>query len=108
MLGFFEALKNKTQLGGFLMNKSELIEAISDSAGLTKADAGRALDGVIGAITGALKSGDTVSLIGFGNFSVKKRAARQGRNPQTGESIKIKAANIPSFKAGKALKDAVN
>ncbi|UZR30693.1 HU family DNA-binding protein [Methylococcus mesophilus] len=90
------------------MNKAELIEAIADSANLTKADAGRALDAVIDAITGALKNGDTVSLVGFGSFAVKERAERQGRNPQTGGSITIKAAKIPSFKCGKALKDAVN
>jgi len=90
------------------MNKSELIDAIADSSGLTKADAGRALDGLIDAITGTLKKGDSISLIGFGTFSVKERAERQGRNPQTGDAITIKAAKIPSFKAGKALKDAVN
>ncbi|MEN9682020.1 MAG: DNA-binding protein HU-beta [Pseudomonadota bacterium] len=90
------------------MNKAELIEAIADAADLTKADAGRALDGLVGAITGALKKGDTVSLVGFGSFVVKERAARQGRNPQTGNTITIAAAKIPSFKAGKALKDAVN
>jgi len=90
------------------MNKAELIDAISDSAGLTKADAGRALDGTITAVTDALAGGDSVSLIGFGTFAVKDRAERQGRNPQTGETITIKAAKIPSFKAGKALKDAVN
>lgn len=89
------------------MNKAELIEAISDAADLSKADAGRALDGLIDAITNALKNGDTVSLVGFGSFVVKERAARQGRNPQTGDSITIKAAKIPAFKAGKALKDAV-
>ena len=90
------------------MNKAELIEAIADAADLTKADAGRALDGLVNAITGALKKGDTVSLLGFGSFVVKERAARQGRNPQTGNTITIAAAKIPSFKAGKALKDAVN
>jgi len=90
------------------MNKSELIDAIADSSGLTKADAGRALDGLIDAITDTLKKGDSISLIGFGTFSVKERAERQGRNPQTGKPIMIKAAKIPSFKAGKALKDAVN
>lgn len=89
------------------MNKAELIEAIADSADLTKADAGRALDGMIDAITSALQKGETVSLVGFGSFVVKERAERQGRNPQTGGSITIKAAKIPSFKAGKALKDAV-
>lgn len=90
------------------MNKAELIEAIADSANLTKADAGRALDGFITAVSDALKAGDTVSLVGFGSFNVKERAERQGRNPQTGNSITIKAAKIPAFKAGKALKDAVN
>ena len=89
------------------MNKAELIEAIAGAADITKADAGRALDGMVTAITGALKKGDTVSLVGFGSFGVKERAARQGRNPQTGDTIEIAAAKIPSFKAGKALKDAV-
>lgn len=90
------------------MNKSELIEAITNDADLSKAAAGRALDAVIGAVTSALKDGESVSLVGFGTFSVKARAARTGRNPQTGATIEIAAANIPSFKAGKALKDAVN
>ena len=90
------------------VNKSELIDAIASSADLSKADAGRALDAVVDSVTGALKAGDSVSLVGFGTFSVKDRAARTGRNPQTGEPIQIKAAKIPSFKAGKALKDAVN
>ena len=90
------------------MNKSELIEAITADADLSKAAAGRALDAVIAAVTGALKDGESVSLVGFGTFSVKARAARTGRNPQTGAAIQIAAANIPSFKAGKALKDAVN
>jgi len=89
------------------MNKSDLIETIADSADLTKADAGHALEAALEAITDALKKGETVSLVGFGSFSVKERAERQGRNPQTGESITIKAAKIPSFKAGKALKDAL-
>ena len=90
------------------MNKSELIDAIAESSELTKADAGRALDGFIGAVTGALAKGDAVALVGFGTFSVKERAERKGRNPQTGEEITIKAAKIPSFKAGKSLKDSVN
>jgi DNA-binding protein HU-beta len=90
------------------MNKAELIEAIADAADLTKADAGRALDALVTAITASLKKGDSVSLVGFGSFVVKERAARQGRNPQTGKTITIAAAKIPSFKAGKALKDAVN
>jgi len=89
------------------MNKTELTEAVAEQAGLTKADAGRALDAMISAISKTLKKGDTVSLIGFGTFSVKKRAARTGRNPATGESIKIKASKTPSFKAGKAFKDAI-
>ena len=90
------------------MNKGDLIENVADEAGLSKADASRAVDAIIGAITGALKGGNQVSLVGFGTFSVKKRAARQGRNPRTGETIQIKASNVPGFKAGKALKDAVN
>ncbi len=90
------------------MNKAELIDAMADAADISKAAAARALDGMVDSITTAMKEGDQVSLIGFGTFSVKERAARQGRNPQTGETIQIKASNIPSFKAGKALKDAVN
>jgi DNA-binding protein HU-beta len=90
------------------VNKSELIEAVATNADLPKAAAGRALDAVIDSITAALKEGDSVSLVGFGTFSVKERAARTGRNPQTGEPIQISAANVPSFKAGKSLKDSVN
>ncbi len=90
------------------MNKSELIDAIAASADLSKASAGRALDSALEAITDALKKNDSVALVGFGTFAVKARAARTGRNPQTGNPIEIKAANVPSFKAGKALKDAVN
>ena len=90
------------------MNKSELIDAIAESAELTKVDAGRALDGFIGAVTKALSNGDSVALVGFGTYAVKDRAERKGRNPQTGAEITIKAAKIPSFKAGKSLKDAVN
>ncbi|MGJ0485081.1 MAG: HU family DNA-binding protein [Methylomicrobium sp.] len=89
------------------MNKSELIDAIAQSAGLTKADAGRALDGFTKAVEEALKAGDSVTLVGFGTFSVKERPERKGRNPQTGAEITIKAAKIPSFKVGKSLKDAV-
>ena len=89
------------------MNKAELISAIADSAELSKADAGRAVDALVAIVKKALKKGDTVSLIGFGTFSVRKRAARVGRNPRTGENIKIKASKNPVFKAGKALKDAV-
>ena len=82
--------------------------AIAKEAGLTKADAGKALDAITASVTGALKSGDTVSLIGFGTFKVSKRAARTGRNPRTGAELKIAASNAPAFSAGKALKDAVN
>ena len=89
------------------MNKSELIDAIATEAGMTKADAQRALDATTNSIAKALKKGDTVSLVGFGTFSVKKRAARTGRNPATGETIKIKASKTPSFKAGKGFKDAI-
>lgn len=90
------------------MNKTELIDAMADSADISKAAAGRAFDAAVSAITEALKSGDQVSLIGFGTFVVRERSARQGRNPQTGETIQIKASKSPAFKAGKALKDAVN
>jgi DNA-binding protein HU-beta len=90
------------------MNKGELIDAVSTQTGLAKADATRAVDAVIESVTGALKSGDAVSLVGFGTFVVKARAARSGRNPRTGETIEIAASKVPGFKAGKALKDAVN
>jgi len=90
------------------VNKSELVEAIAASADLSKAAAGRALDATLESITNALKSGDQVTLIGFGTFSVKDRAARVGRNPQTGAEIQIPAAKVAGFKVGKALKDAVN
>jgi DNA-binding protein HU-beta len=90
------------------MNKAELIDAVADSAELTKAAAGKALDAAIAAVTKALKNGDTVTLVGFGTFSVRKRAARIGRNPRTGDPLKIKASKVPGFKAGKALKDAIN
>ena len=90
------------------MNKSELIDAIAAASDLSKASAGRALDAMTDTITNALAEEDQVVLVGFGTFSVKDRAARTGRNPQTGEPIEIAAAKIPSFKPGKALKDAVN
>jgi DNA-binding protein HU-beta len=89
------------------MNKSDLVEAMADAADISKSVAGRALDGLTDAIAVALKEGDSVSLIGFGTFSVKERAARTGRNPQTGATIEIAASKTPAFKAGKALKDAV-
>ncbi|MCW8917703.1 MAG: HU family DNA-binding protein [Gammaproteobacteria bacterium] len=90
------------------MNKSEMIDAIAEGADISKAAAGRALDAVIDAVTNTLKKGETVNLIGFGTFEVRDRAARTGRNPQTGATIQIAAAKSPAFKAGKALKDAVN
>ncbi len=90
------------------MNKSELIDQIAESADISKAAAGRALDATVAAVKIALKKGGEVSLVGFGTFYVGKRAARTGRNPQTGASIKIKAAKVPKFRAGKGLKDAVN
>jgi len=85
-----------------------MIDAVAEAADLSKADAGRAVDAVVDTITGALKGGDSVTLVGFGTFLFRARAARTGRNPQTGATIEIKAANAPAFKAGKALKDAVN
>ena len=90
------------------MNKSELVDAIAEGADISKASAGRALDSALDAVTTSLKNGGSASLVGFGTFAVKHRAARTGRNPQTGAEIQISAANVPSFKAGKALKDAVN
>lgn len=90
------------------MNKSELVNSVADKSGLSKADATRAVDGIVEAIEDALRGGDSVSLVGFGTFQVKERAARTGRNPQTGGTINIPAAKVPSFKAGKSLKDAVN
>ena len=92
---------------GEIMNKSDLIEAMAEAADISKSAAGRALDGLTDTIKVALKNGEPVSWIGFGTFGVKERAARTGRNPQTGASIQIKASKTPSFKAGKALKDAI-
>ena len=89
------------------MNKSELINAIADKAELSKADAGRALDSFVEVLAKALKKNDKVSLVGFGTFAVCKRAARTGRNPKTGAPLKIAASKNPTFKAGKALKDAI-
>jgi len=90
------------------MNKSELIEKMAQSADMTKADAERALNSLVATITDELANGGDVSLVGFGTFKVNERAARSGRNPQTGETIQIAAAKVPAFKAGKAIKDAVN
>ncbi len=90
------------------MNKSDLIAAVADATGASKADAATAVDATFDAITAALKSGDSIQLVGFGSFSVADRAAREGRNPSTGATIQIAASKQPKFKAGKALKDAVN
>lgn len=90
------------------MNKGEFVSAVADAAELSKADAANAVDAMVSVITETLKNGDSITLVGFGTFQVRTRAARQGRNPKTGETIKIKASNNPAFKAGKALKDAVN
>jgi len=90
------------------MNKTDLVDAVAQATDTSKADAANAVDAVLDTITDALKSGDGVQLIGFGNFSVADRAAREGRNPRTGETIQIAASKQPKFKAGKALKDAVN
>ena len=90
------------------MNKGDLISAVAAGTGLSKADAGRAIDATTAAIAGELSGGGSVSLVGFGTFSVSHRAARMGRNPATGASIHINASNVPKFKAGKALKEACN
>ena len=90
------------------MNKSDLIDAVAGDADLSKASAGRAVDAVLDGIAGALGNGDSVSLVGFGTFSVRHRAAREGRNPQTGAAIQIPAANVPKFRPGKALKESLN
>jgi DNA-binding protein HU-beta len=90
------------------MNRKELIDALADKTGSSKADADRNIGALIEIISGALKKGDNVALVGFGTFEVRKRAARTGRNPATGETLKIKASKVPAFKAGAALKAAVN
>ena len=90
------------------MNKADFVAQVADAAELSKADSARAVDAFIEVVKQALKKGDDVTLVGFGTFSVRKRAAREGRNPQTGDTIKIKASKNPAFKAGKALKEAVN
>ena len=94
--------------GVLFMNKNDLVASVADSSGLTKADAGRAVDAVFDSIASALKSGGDVRIVGFGTFSVAHRAATTGRNPRTGETIQIKASKQPKFKAGAPLKDAVN
>lgn len=90
------------------MNKSELVSAMAEAAGITKTEADKALDAFTDSVTSALKKGDKVSLVGFGTFSTSERAARKGRNPQTGAEIQISASTVPKFKAGKGLKEAVN
>ncbi|RXT06346.1 HU family DNA-binding protein [Ammoniphilus sp. CFH 90114] len=90
------------------MNKTELIAYVAESAELTKKDAAKVVEAVFEAIEGSLKKGEKVQLIGFGNFEVRERAARKGRNPQTGEEIEIAASKIPAFSAGKLLKESVN
>ena len=89
------------------MNKSDLVDAVAGRADMSKAEAGRAVDAVLGSVGDALGNGDSVSLVGFGTFSVRHRAARMGRNPQTGATMQIAASQVPGFKAGKALKDKV-
>ncbi|MFA9200982.1 MAG: HU family DNA-binding protein [Cypionkella sp.] len=93
---------------GESMNKHDLIGSVAETAGLSRSDAASAVEGVFDAITGALKKGDEVRLVGFGTFTVARRKASTGRNPRTGEPMKIKASNQPKFKAGKVLKDSVN
>ncbi|AZL84228.1 HU family DNA-binding protein [Aliivibrio salmonicida] len=95
-------------LKGNTVNKSQLVDQIAENADISKAAAGRALDALVETVTETLKSGDQVTLVGFGSFIVRERAARTGRNPKTGEAIEISAAKVPAFKAGKALKDACN
>jgi len=90
------------------MNKAEFVSAVADASDMSKVDAAKAVEAIIEVVKKALKKGDQVSLVGFGTFVVRKRAARMGRNPRTGQQIKIKASKNPSFKAGKALKDAIN
>ena len=90
------------------MNKAEFVDAVAEKASLSKTEAADAVEAVLDSITDALKSGDQVTLVGFGTFLVRKREARQGRNPRTGETMQIAASNVPAFKAGKALKDSVN
>ena len=90
------------------MNKTELVSAVAEKAEVSKAQAGKVVDAVLDVVSGALASDDSVTLIGFGTFTVRERAARKGRNPRTGKPIDIKAAKVPAFKPGKALKDAVN
>jgi len=94
--------------GGFPLNKNDLVAAVASQTGLSKADTAKAIDGITSAITSSLQGGTEVRLVGFGTFSVSRRAATTGRNPRTGEKIQIAATNVPKFKSGKALKSAVN
>ncbi|WP_311394663.1 MULTISPECIES: HU family DNA-binding protein [unclassified Caballeronia] len=103
-----DRLKRANTDSGITMNKTELIDHIAQQADISKAAAGRALEAVIGGVSATLKKGGTVTLVGFGTFAVGKRTARTGRNPRTGDAIKIKAAKVPKFRPGKALKDALN
>lgn len=107
-IGWVWLLKRNNNDRGYRVNKSQLIDKMAEGAEISKADAGKALDACVEAITESLQSGDSVALIGFGSFLVRERAARTGRNPQTGEPIEIAASKVPAFKAGKALKDTVN
>ncbi len=100
--------RSAVRLKGTSVNKSEMIEAIAKSADISKAAAGRALDATVASIKVSLRKGGSVTLVGFGTFYVAKRAARSGRNPQTGAAIKIKSAKVPKFRPGKALRDALN
>jgi DNA-binding protein HU-beta len=104
---FFNRLEDRNAEGASV-NKNELIDHIAKQADISKAAAGRALEAIVGGIRMSLKKGSSVTLVGFGTFAVGKRAARTGRNPRTGASIKIKAAKVPKFRPGKALKDALN
>ena len=104
----FQCTKNQNEWGKRFMNKAEFIDAVASKGDMSKADATSAVDAVLDSVTAALKDGEQITLVGFGTFLVRKREARTGRNPRTGEPLQIKASNVPSFKAGKALKDAVN
>ena len=106
--GDLSIINTEATRGHNTMNKAELINAVAEATKFSHADADRAVQAVLNTVTGALKRGDQVVLVGFGTFTVKQRAARTGRNPQTGQTIHIAASKVPSFKAGKALKDAVN
>ncbi|WP_281257402.1 HU family DNA-binding protein [Thauera aromatica] len=106
--GSGEVRSNAVHIRRGYVNKQELVASIAEKASLTKADAGRALDAAVATVTEALRKNDTVTLVGFGSFYLGERAARTGRNPRTGKNIKIKAAKVPKFRAGKSLKETVN